>query len=450
MYYSTTQILAFAIAVSPCVLASPQQEGATLRFNRRGAQTLTGWQMCYEQNAHKRWRNLGCMTPQVGSHILQWAISPASDRPAIADAKMTPEHCWAACTGVGAKYAALTNGRKCWCGNTLKGVRVGTKCDAPCTGDKTKHCGGQGTFQVFQDVTYNWNWHPDRSVSGYKDIGCFQDDANRIQIRPYTRMNDMTIEKCQQWCAKEGSPYVGLQHGYACFCSNTLRPGHKAIPNARCNTKCHGSKQMCGGPWAMRVYYNKALDTGSPCGRPQVYNGKPVSKPNKPTPAKPATPGKPAQKPVDKEDKDDNDKEDDGKQNNGPRTITVTVTVFDNSKATATKAAEPAEKPAKKPAQKQDEKPDEKSSKKPGSKSDKESDEESDEKSANKPAQKPDEKSDEKPNEKSEEKPAKKPAEKPAEKPAKEANEKSNDKPAKKPAPPKEEEAEEESGPGGY
>ncbi|KAK6352708.1 hypothetical protein TWF696_004711 [Orbilia brochopaga] len=482
--YSITQILTFAIAFSPCVLAISQQDGTPLlRFNRRAAHS-TGWEPCYENDLHKRFTHLGCMTPHAGSTILQFQVG--NDKPAIKATSMTVTDCWAACTALGARYCALSNGSQCWCGNELKGRRTSDTCDVACTGgvEDGRPCGGKTTFSVYQDRTFSTEWDPDVAAKGYKkDLGCFQDDSNRLTIRPYAYLKDLTREKCFVICAREGSCYSAVEAGYACFCGNTLRPGHQAIDAQRCASKCYGKPgELCGGGWAMRIFYNEDLDTRKQCGRPQVFKGQAAQKPMKNTAGKKAAGGKKGKvevvtmlvtetrtitetikkkpvtrlttvtteivttttrgrgagakaKPTDKDTDAENDKDTDDEKSNAPKqngnqrpTVTVTVTVFDGAKgADKAKASNPA-KPAEEPAEESDDKP----AKKPASKPAEEPAEEPAPKPAKKPADKSADKPTDKSTDKSTEKPGEKAVDKSAEKPAKQAKK-------KKPAPAKDE-----------
>ena len=64
----------------------------------------------------------------------------------------------------------------------------------------------------------------------------------------------MTVEKCKNLCL--GFTYAGVQFSGECFCGNTA----PTITAQNCNMECSGNdKQICGGVWAMNVYYTKEI-----------------------------------------------------------------------------------------------------------------------------------------------------------------------------------------------
>ena len=59
---------------------------------------------------------------------------------------MRPDNCILVCYGPPYKYYGVQSGRECWCGSDApppKKKLPMSKCNMPCTGDKTKFCGGK-------------------------------------------------------------------------------------------------------------------------------------------------------------------------------------------------------------------------------------------------------------------------------------------------------------------
>ena len=63
----------------------------------------------------------------------------------------------------------------------------------------------------------------------------------------------MTVELCQNMCARKGYVFAGVQFFDECFCGNNLPPVKK--PESECNAPCKGDiSQMCGGRLRNSVY----------------------------------------------------------------------------------------------------------------------------------------------------------------------------------------------------
>ncbi|XP_067052699.1 deleted in malignant brain tumors 1 protein-like isoform X2 [Acropora muricata] len=70
-------------------------------------------------------------------------------RPEFKAPTMTPVKCLRRCQSKGLKYAALSWGEECYCGNSYDRYGKATTCDIPCLGDATKICGGVWAFSVY-------------------------------------------------------------------------------------------------------------------------------------------------------------------------------------------------------------------------------------------------------------------------------------------------------------
>lgn len=64
----------------------------------------------------------------------------------------------------------------------------------------------------------------------------------------------MTIEKCIDYCVKNGNDYAGLEYGQECYCS-TSPPAADRLVSAKCIQPCAGnSDQICGDAQRLSVY----------------------------------------------------------------------------------------------------------------------------------------------------------------------------------------------------
>ena len=65
---------------------------------------------------------------------------------------MTPEYCKKHCFDKGYKYAGTQFYHECFCGNDkppTKNLLPQSKCNKPCTGDKSQMCGGGCTMNIY-------------------------------------------------------------------------------------------------------------------------------------------------------------------------------------------------------------------------------------------------------------------------------------------------------------
>lgn len=118
---------------------------------------------------------------------------------------------------------------------------------------------GQGAT-YYTDLTTSKGW-------GY--AGCAADGdprtlADKTSIYSAGFGDDLTVEKCADWCA--GFKYFGLEYSTQCFCGNNVAadrvPQEGILGN--CNMKCKGDDgQYCGGPGALSLYQKCAA--GATC-----------------------------------------------------------------------------------------------------------------------------------------------------------------------------------------
>ncbi|KAJ6256172.1 hypothetical protein Dda_9007 [Drechslerella dactyloides] len=284
----STISVAAAAALPFAVLAAPQDGGLGFsNFEKRGQ---IFFEACWPSTNEDDFRHIGCYKKHsTAKSILDIPIRWHDGKgPDIKEANMTVASCVAACKGVGARYAALQEGKLCDCGNELAGSITGDElCNKPCKGptnaSKWKHCGGNPEWSVYKDRSFKQKWDVDDAVRGYADGGCYVDDKVRIVRGSFTTDSGMTVDKCLRQCAEDGYPYAMTENGNQCFCGGGLREKAVPKPEKECNKKCSGEKdkgKTCGGFWRGRIYYNRHLDSSRPCSaRPSG-----VAPANNPTP----------------------------------------------------------------------------------------------------------------------------------------------------------------------
>ena len=67
--------------------------------------------------------------------------------------------------------------------------------------------------------------------------------------------SQLTTEMCLDYRRNGGFSIAGTQYGNQCFGGNEITP-KITLPESACNMRCGGGQtQMCGGDWAMNIYY---------------------------------------------------------------------------------------------------------------------------------------------------------------------------------------------------
>ncbi|KAN0000369.1 hypothetical protein ACTFIZ_000802 [Dictyostelium cf. discoideum] len=91
--------------------------------------------------------------------------------------------------------------------------------------------------------------------SNHKFIGCFNDDISHdLPFNEIFSIN-MTNDKCESYCTKNGYKYAGTELGTQCYCGNSYGHYGKAHKESDCNFKCGGDKsKTCGGNDKISVY----------------------------------------------------------------------------------------------------------------------------------------------------------------------------------------------------
>ncbi|KAB5558603.1 WSC domain-containing protein [Coniochaeta sp. 2T2.1] len=183
---------------------------------------------------------------------------------------MTVEGCMAECKGNGFRYAGLEYYGECYCGNSVNGPSVDeSKCNYPCTGNKSEVCGGSNIISVYQDTTFN----PidETIISDYVSVGCYWDKSTsgKALSYPQNAVNGATLttEKCLAQCKKGGYPFAGTEYSGECYCGVVLGNYTYQVADSECNMPCKGDKsQICGGSSRLSLYVSKQLESIEPCG----------------------------------------------------------------------------------------------------------------------------------------------------------------------------------------
>lgn len=98
----------------------------------------------------------------------------------------------------------------------------------------------------------------DVTGKGYKYLGCGKDNAgDRTLSEELLTGDDMTVEKCIDFCKSKSKAYAGLEYSGQCYCSGTLADDRAPVKGSagNCLMKCSGDEsQVCGGADAISLY----------------------------------------------------------------------------------------------------------------------------------------------------------------------------------------------------
>ncbi|KIM22583.1 glyoxal oxidase [Serendipita vermifera MAFF 305830] len=95
-----------------------------------------------------------------------------------------------------------------------------------------------------------------QAYNGWTSKGCYVDSVAARSLPVAMGVTGgpaaMTVEKCVDACKAANYPVAGLEYSAECYCGNTLPP--QVATDGRCNMKCNGSNNFCGGPNGLNVY----------------------------------------------------------------------------------------------------------------------------------------------------------------------------------------------------
>lgn len=109
----------------------------------------------------------------------------------------------------------------------------------------------------FTDLTQTKSW---------SYTGCGTDSIyGRKFTGASTSSDDMTVEKCVDFCAGKGFSVAGTEYGRECYCANSIPKDAAPVPGymGNCMMKCAGDAgEYCGGAGTISLY-EKCSDGGS-------------------------------------------------------------------------------------------------------------------------------------------------------------------------------------------
>jgi hypothetical protein len=110
---------------------------------------------------------------------------------------------------------------------------------------------------------------------GWTYYGCYSDNSNRVLsgVKFVTvKSGIINNTNCAGACDSRGFSMAGTEYGGQCFCGNSLN-GSTKLDESKCNMPCKNSTQVCGGSYALSVYYkNSAKRSTSKRERSHMHN----------------------------------------------------------------------------------------------------------------------------------------------------------------------------------
>ncbi|KAF2795994.1 WSC-domain-containing protein [Melanomma pulvis-pyrius CBS 109.77] len=129
------------------------------------------------------------------------------------------------------------------------------------------NCADQATIGApaanYVDLTTSKKW---------EYTGCGNDAGTRSFTGDKTASDDMTVEKCVDFCSAAGFSYAGLEYGRECYCDNQLSTSNTPKDGimGKCTMKCAGNnKEFCGNGGALSIYHK----CGATCQNTQIGGG---------------------------------------------------------------------------------------------------------------------------------------------------------------------------------
>jgi glucan endo-1,3-alpha-glucosidase len=95
--------------------------------------------------------------------------------------------------------------------------------------------------------------NPVSSVPNSSYLGCYTDTPTRV-LGAELMSSGATVEGCIAAATASGYSFAAVEYGVQCFAGDTMPTLPIAVSN--CDMPCAAnSVEMCGGTWAMDVYY---------------------------------------------------------------------------------------------------------------------------------------------------------------------------------------------------
>ncbi|KAM7198966.1 WSC domain containing protein [Rhypophila sp. PSN 637] len=188
---------------------------------------------------------------------------------ATASNTMTVEKCANYCTDY--KYFGVSNGRECYCGDSLAGSALQpASCNVACKGAPGEFCGGATSLNVYERA-HALEIVPSSGEFEYQT--CWTDGGSSSHALTDTGFSStkMTVPKCADFC--EGYTYFGVSGGNKCYCGDDINPAtQEAESQGECNSPCTGaSTTACGGANRVNLTTSSATPTATPNPFPDVF-----------------------------------------------------------------------------------------------------------------------------------------------------------------------------------
>jgi len=184
------------------------------------------------------------------------------------------ETCLRTCLNNGMAYAALENGKLCYCSNTLADTifpAPSSECNVACLGDSSSTCGGLNRVYIYRrsNVAVTGTFISSLTVentlpiASWRNLGCYTDNGSprrgltglTIGSDNFINIPNLTPETCQLFCASKGYSLAGVQASTQCFCGNTIASSSLPTLSSYCTSTCGGkSSSQCGGIWRMTIF----------------------------------------------------------------------------------------------------------------------------------------------------------------------------------------------------
>lgn len=214
-------------------------------------------------------------TPKAAGTYLGCATDPNTSGRSLTGASytdsknMTLESCRAFCDAKGFMLSGTEYTGECYCGNALVNggalLTSNTTCNMLCSGAAGETCGGPNRLSLFNSTSYNPISAP-ATIGAFAYQGCYQEGSTSRALRDLQQTNTtgMTLERCVAFCGANGFPYAGAEYTSECWCGRTLY-GNGPAPATDCGMTCSGnSREWCGGPNRLTLYYNSSAGVASP------------------------------------------------------------------------------------------------------------------------------------------------------------------------------------------
>ncbi|KAL2269755.1 hypothetical protein VTJ83DRAFT_1939 [Remersonia thermophila] len=189
---------------------------------------------------------LGCFTDSGNNRALRGIVT--------FDSAMTLEKCAEICSSY--SFFGVEYGSQCFCGVDLDDSSEEVpqaECSMPCGGDPTNVCGAADRLNLFVSTSCKEDPTNLATVGAFAYQSCWVDNVGGVRALdgPVLRGDDMTVEKCADFC--DGYQYFGVEYASECFCGNQL--AGEAAPEEQCSYICGGdATQWCGAADRLNVY----------------------------------------------------------------------------------------------------------------------------------------------------------------------------------------------------